>query len=160
MVRAENGLKEIGLTLLPNTKIREHFTNRHNTEERWRPLTRQMFDTAEKLGYSPSQTPKVGDQKNCVGCGYCELGCVTGAKWIADAFIQRCLAKASPANKLSSTKSRLRRKPRQRRLSFQRGSVERVEADVVVLSAGGIGTAQILKASDLPAKDSCGSTSF
>ena len=32
-------------------------------------------------------------------------------------------------------------------------STERINADVVVLSAGGIGTAQILRASDLPVQD-------
>ena len=32
-------------------------------------------------------------------------------------------------------------------------STEKINADVVVLSAGGIGTAQILRASDLPARE-------
>jgi hypothetical protein len=32
-------------------------------------------------------------------------------------------------------------------------SLERIDADLVVLAAGGVGTAQVLKASDLPARD-------
>src|SRR5512147_1078627 len=78
MVRAENGLKEIGLDLTPEyEEIENTLPISTVPRERWRPLTRQMFDAAEKLGYLPKPTPKVGDQKNCVRCGYCELGCVT-----------------------------------------------------------------------------------
>ena len=82
MVRAENGLKEIGLDLSAEfEEIEKTLTITPIPRERWRPLTQQMYDKAEQLGYAPKPTPKVDDLSKCVGCGYCELGCITGAKW-------------------------------------------------------------------------------
>ena len=82
MVRAENGFKEIGLDLSKEyEEIEKTLTITPIPRERWRPLTQQMYDRAEQLGFSPKPTPKVDDLSKCIGCGYCELGCITGAKW-------------------------------------------------------------------------------
>ena len=82
MVRAERGLAEIGLDLTREyEEIEYQITINPIPREKWRPLSQKMFDEAEKLGHNPAPTPKAVDLQKCIGCGYCELGCVTGAKW-------------------------------------------------------------------------------
>jgi len=155
MVRAESGLKEIGLDLSDEfEEIEKSLTFSPIPRERWRLLTQQMYDEAEQLGYNPKPTPKVDDLSKCVGCGYCELGCSTGAKWdsrrvykdylgkgislLTNTAVQRVLLDGSRACGV---------------LTSHNESIEKINADVIVLSAGGIGTAQILKSSGLPARD-------
>lgn len=152
MVRAENGLKEIGLDLSPEfEEIERCLTIAPIPRERWRPLTQQMFDKAQELGYSPKPTPKVDDLAKCVGCGYCELGCVTGARWDSRRLYSDLLGKGvtiqtnTPVQKVLLEGNRA---------VGVEAHGETFSADVVVLAAGGVGTAQILKASNLQAKDS------
>ncbi len=155
MVRAERGLKEIGLDLTPEyEEIESNFTIAPIPRERWRPLTQRMFDEAEKLGFSPKPTPKVDNLQKCVGCGYCELGCVTGAKWDSRLVYKELLARGITLQTDSRVQKVILENGYAKGVVVSHGSsVEQVNADVVVLSAGGIGTAQILHASDLPARD-------
>jgi choline dehydrogenase-like flavoprotein len=156
MVRAERGLKEIGLDLAEEfEEIEETLTIAPISRKKWRPLTQQMYDNAERLGYAPKPTPKVCDSSKCVGCGYCELGCITGAKWdsryvyedylgkgitlLTNTIVQKVLLESNSACGVLVSHDSL---------------TEKIKADIVVLSAGGVGTAQILLASNLPVRKS------
>jgi choline dehydrogenase-like flavoprotein len=156
MVRAERGLKEIGLDLAEEfEEIEETLTIAPISRKKWRPLTQQMYDNAERLGYAPKPTPKVSDSSKCVGCGYCELGCITGAKWdsryvyedylgkgitlLTNTIVQKVLLESNSACGVLVSHDSL---------------TEKIKADIVVLSAGGVGTAQILLASNLPVRKS------
>jgi choline dehydrogenase-like flavoprotein len=155
MVRAENGLKEIGLDLTPEyEEIERTITINPIPKEKWRPLTRKMFDEAQKMGYNPAPTPKVVDLEKCVGCGFCELGCATGAKWDSRREYKDILGKGVSIRTGSKVKKINIEGKRATGVLVSNGrSEEMVNADIVVLSAGGVGTAQILKASNLPARD-------
>ncbi len=156
MVRAERGLSEIGLDLSAEYEQIEHnLTICTVPRERWRPLTQRMFDEAEKLGFNPKPAPKVVDLEKCIGCGYCELGCVTGAKWDSRRVYADQLGKGVTVETEARVEKVIVENGAATGVMVSRGGVlEQVNADVVVLSAGGIGTAQILKASGLPARDS------
>jgi len=155
MVRADDGLKKIGLDLSKEfEEIERTLTITPVPKEKWRPLTKKMFAKAEEMGFSPKPTPKVKTLKKCAACGYCELGCVTGAKWDSRLIYTDLLGKGIT----------LLTNHRVKKINVENGrakgvlvshalSTENIEADAVVLSAGGIGTAQILKASGLPASD-------
>ncbi len=155
MVRAENGLKEIGLDLSSEfEEIEKTLTITPIPRERWRPLTQQMYDKAEQLGYTPKPTPKVDDLSRCVGCGYCELGCVTGAKWDSRRVYKDYLGKGVTLLTNTAVQKVLLDGNRASGVQvFHGSSNEQINADVVVLSAGGIGTAQILRSSNLPVQD-------
>jgi choline dehydrogenase-like flavoprotein len=113
-----------------------------------------MFDVAEQLGYKPRPTPKATDLGKCVGCGYCELGCVTGAKWDSRRVYKDYLGKGISLLTNTTVQRVLLEGNHACGVIVSHGSLaERFNADVVVLSAGGVGTAQILHASDLPARD-------
>ncbi len=155
MVRAENGLKEIGLDLSTEfEEIEKSLTITPIPKQRWRPLTQQMYEKAEALGYSPKPTPKVDDLGKCIGCGYCELGCITGAKWDSRRVYNDYLGKGITLQTNTSVKKVLLEGNHACGVEAIHGSsTQKFDADVVVLAAGGIGTAQILKASNLEAKD-------
>lgn len=155
MVRAENGLKEIGLDLSAEfEEIEKSLTINPIPREKWRPLTQHMYDIAECLGYTPKPTPKVTDLGKCIGCGYCELGCVTGAKWDSRRVYKDLIGKGITLMTNSPVKKVLLEGNRARGVIVSHGlTSDRINADVVVLSAGGVGTAQILRASKLPARD-------
>ncbi len=155
MVRAENGLKEIGLDLSAEfEEIEKTLTITPIPRERWRPLTQQMYDKAEQLGYTPKPTPKVDDLSKCIGCGYCELGCITGAKWDSRRVYKDYLGKGISLLTNTTVEKVLLEGNRACGVLVSHGSsTEKIKADVVVLSAGGIGTAQILRASNLPARE-------
>ena len=155
MVRAERGLKEIGLNLSKEyEEIEKTLTITPIPRVRWRPLTQQMYDKAEQLGYSPKPTPKVDDLSKCIGCGHCVLGCITGAKWDSRSIYKDYLGKGILLLTNTPVQKVLLNDDRASGVLISHGSsTEKINADVVVLSAGGIGTAQILQASNLPAKE-------
>jgi choline dehydrogenase-like flavoprotein len=151
MVRADNGLKEIGLDLsVEFEEIEKSLTIAPVPRECWRPLTQKMYDKAQQLGYKPNPTPKALNITKCIGCGYCELGCITGAKWDSRCIYQNLLGKGVTLRTNAAVKKVLLEGNRAVGVET---ATETLTADVVVLAAGGIGTAQILKASNLPAKD-------
>ncbi len=156
MVRAENGLKEIGLDLTREfEEIEQRLTIGPVPRERWRPLSREMFDQAEKLGFSPKPTPKVGTPAKCVGCGYCELGCVAGAKWDSRQVYADLLGRGVSLKTDSRVIKVIVEGGSAKGVLVARGSsIDRVDGDIVVLSAGGVGTAQILRRSGIPPSDS------
>jgi choline dehydrogenase-like flavoprotein len=155
MVRAEHGLREIGLDLSPEfQEIERTLQICPVSREKWRPLTQNMFDAAEELGHQPKPTPKVQDQNKCIQCGYCEVGCFTGAKWDSRRVYRDLIGRGITLQTDSRVEKLIIEENRAKGVIVSRGSsVERIEGDAVVLSAGGVGTAQILKASGLPAVD-------
>jgi choline dehydrogenase-like flavoprotein len=155
IVRAENGLKDIGLDLSEEyEEIEKILTIAPIPRERWRPLTQQMYEKAEQLGHSPKPTPKVDDLSKCIGCGYCELGCITGAKWDSRRFYKDYLGKGITLLTNTTVQKVLVEGNHACGVLVSHGSsTEEINTDVVILSAGGIGTAQILQASNLPTRE-------
>ena len=155
MVRAENGLNEIGLDLSKEfEEIEKTLTINPVPMEKWRPLTQHIYDVAEQLGYVPKPTPKVTDLGKCIGCGYCELGCVTGAKWDSRRVYKDYLGKGISLLTNTTVQKVFLEGNHARGVIVSHGiESEKISADVVVLSAGGVGTAQILRASNLQARD-------
>jgi len=155
MVRAERGLKEIGLDLSPEfSELEQTLGARPVPAGRWRPLTRRMFEAAEGMGLGPEPTPKAVDMERCVSCGLCELGCAAGAKWDSRRFLGDVVAGGGTLRTESPVRRVIVEGGRARGVIAEgRGGAERVYADAVVLAAGGVGTPQILKASGLEAED-------
>jgi len=152
LVRADRGLKEIGLDLTPEyDELEGELTPTTIPIETWRPVTHKMFKSAEKLGLNPQPTPKVVDMARCNYCGLCELGCARGARWDSRKFLAEAVNKGarlqskSPVEKVTTENGRV--------TGVITSDSKQYPADAVVLAAGGIGTAQILKNSGLKAED-------
>ncbi|MEG3224897.1 MAG: glucose-methanol-choline oxidoreductase [Methanobacteriales archaeon Met13] len=156
LARTDNGLKEIGLDLTPEfQELEDKLKPEPIPIEMWRPMTQKMFQSAQDLGLNPQPTPKVVDSRRCISCGLCELGCQARARWDSRQFLKEAIQKGatlytnSPVEKVIIGKKRVKGV-----LVKSKGKTTIMKGEVVVLAAGGIGTAQILKNSGLPVKDS------
>lgn len=155
MVRAEHGLKEIGLDLTPEfDEIERNIGITEFPRRRWRPTTKKMFEAAERLGLEPTATPKAVDILKCISCGLCETGCSTGARWDSRVFLNNAIDAGAVLHTSSPVEKVIMENNQVKGVIVKSGiKRRRIKADVVVLAAGGIGTAQILKKSELPARD-------
>ncbi len=155
MVRAEHGLKEIGLDLTPEfEEIERNIGISEFPKQRWQQVTKNMFEAAEKLGLEPKATPKAVDSVKCTSCGLCELGCATGARWDSRSFLNDAISAGAKLHTSSKVEKVIIENGQAKGVIVKSGNKTRtIKADIVVLAAGGIGTAQILKASGLPAQD-------
>ncbi len=155
LVRADNGLRDIGLDLSPEFAELEGLVGVSAVpRERWRPLSGKMFDAAEEMGMGPAATPKAVDMGKCVSCGLCELGCATGARWDSRRFLGDMLRRGGTIRYGTPVRNVLVEKGVARGvLAGGEGAPETINGDVVVLAAGAIGNARILKSSGLRAED-------
>ena len=107
---------------------------------------KSILEAATELGYTMESMPKFIDPKKCRRCGCCQYGCQYGAKWTASKFlddaeehgtevlysrtVDKVIIENGTAKGIVTTE--------------QTGST-RIDADTVVLAAGGIGTPIILQ---------------
>ena len=155
MVRADNGFKELGIDLKPEfEKLEERINIMPIPMARWRPLTKKMYDSAENLGLNPNPTPKAVELQKCSSCGLCEMGCSTGARWNSNQFLDEAIKLGAKLHTSSCVEKVIIDNNRVNGVLIRSGSSSTIiNADVVVLAAGGVGTAQILKASDIDAEN-------
>jgi choline dehydrogenase-like flavoprotein len=155
MVRAEVGLREIGLDLSGEFESLERQIGvRTVPEERWRPTTKKLFRSAEEMGFGPKATPKAVDMERCISCGLCEAGCTTGARWDSRRFLAEAERAGCDVRSGSVVRSVVIDHGKATGVRVEADGRERtIKGDVIVLAAGGIGTAQILRASGVPPSD-------
>lgn len=155
MVRAERGLKEIGLDLSEEfDELESQIGIGTFPRERWRPTTERMFEAAEKMGLSPRPTPKALNIERCIACGLCEAGCPTGARWDSRRFLSEAVRSGCELRTNVPVKKIVLEKGKAVGVQVESdGSIETIRGDVVALAAGGIGTAQILRSSGIAPSD-------
>jgi choline dehydrogenase-like flavoprotein len=150
-LRADDCLREIGIDLDKEfeelaREIPQSTAHRLN----WSPATRKLFQICRDRGLEPSPTPKLVDASLCRRCGRCVLGCPFGAKWDSRRFLDDAvgmgaeLVSGARVTKVVIEKGRalgVRARVGARSIFFP--------ADLVVLSAGGLGTPVILERSGI-----------
>ncbi len=155
MVPTDKGLREIGLDLGKEfEEVRALVPTCTVARERWRPISGEMFDAATRIGLSPELTPKAMDIGRCTGCGMCELGCASGARWDSRAWVVDavgCGAKVLYGHQVTEVMVENGRAVGVR-AETPSGSMT-FRADTIVLAAGGIGTAQVLLRSGVEVSD-------
>lgn len=156
IVRADRGLKEMGLNLTPEfDELEKDIGITTIPKKRWRPLTLRMFETAEKMDLNPQLTPKAVEVAKCVSCGLCELGCVQGAKWDSRKFLYDAIKSGAELQTNEPVEKIIIKNNQVKGVIIRSGRNEQlIKADIVVLAAGGIGTPQILRTSCLSTKNS------
>jgi len=155
LVRAERGLRELGLDLAPEFEELERCVGTSVVpRERWRPMTRELFHAAEDLGFEPRPTPKAVDMGRCASCGLCEVGCPTGARWDARRFLNEAVRAGCSLRTGAAVSDVVVEGGRAVgvRVAGSQGT-ETLRGDAIILAAGGIGTAQILRASGIEPSD-------
>jgi hypothetical protein len=94
----------------------------------------------------------VVDPALCRACGLCELGCAGGARWDARRLLSEARRLGAEV-RLGTPIERVVVEGGRARGVLVAGSRETVRADAVLLAAGAIGTAGILRTSGLPVAD-------
>ena len=129
---------ELGITSCPE----EHMGQR----------TRLLLKAAEELGYTMKPMPKYIDFSRCSGCGKCALGCVSGAKWSSRNYMGDALRNGAKLEMNHRVVEVLHKGGAVTGVKAQTpGGPKTLEADLVVLAAGGIDTPVILQNSGVEA---------
>jgi choline dehydrogenase-like flavoprotein len=150
-LRMDASLREIGIDLGREfaelaREVPASTAHRHT----WSPVTRKLFQVSADMGLEPMPTPKLVDFSRCRRCGRCVLGCPYGAKWDSRRFLDDAVqAGAELVRGARVTKVVIRdgRAIGVRARAGIRGIF--FPADLVVLSAGGLGTPVILERSGI-----------
>jgi choline dehydrogenase-like flavoprotein len=150
-VRADDGLARIGIDCDDEFRwVKEHVPMVMQDPSSWKPVTRQLFEACRHLGLSAEPMPKMGDYGHCLQCGRCVFGCPHNVRWDSRRLLAR--AESRGARVLSGTKviRVLKEGGRAVGVVAARGPIRRkIRADVVVLSAGGLGTPPLLQRSGI-----------
>jgi len=114
--------------------------------------TKLLMKTSQELGYNCMPMPKFIDFTKCRGCGNCVLGCIYGAKWTSRNFIGDSYKHGAKLltnhfveeiliqdNQVKGVRTRTP------------DGMKEIEAETVILAAGGLGTPVILLNSGLEA---------
>lgn len=153
-LRRDRDLKALGINLDEEfDEIAREIPVTTGHSRKWLPSTRRLFEICEQMRLDPQPAPKMVDPERCKLCGRCVLGCGHAAKWDSRRYIDE--ARAAGARVLTGCPvERIEvRQGAARGVHARFGLIRRFfPADVVVLAAGGIGTAAILGNTGLPSE--------
>jgi len=115
------------------------------------PMGTRMMSSAQDMGYEWQKLNKFIFQDKCkAGCWRCAYGCPYDAKWSARNFVEEAIQNGATLVNGVKVKSVMTDGKKATGVVLKkRGRTYRLEAPTVVLGAGGIGSAEILKRSGL-----------
>ena len=113
--------------------------------------TRRLRKASEEAGYKVKPMPKFINFDKCRSCGLCVLGCRYGAKWTSQRYLSEAVRAGAKILTETSVDEVIHSGGEVKGLRVHKESsgVSEVEAENVVLAAGGIGTPIILQKSGL-----------
>lgn len=153
-VRAlEEELKEYGIEISSEFDYVEELINVHQMDDSHIGRGTQLFlDASEKLGLNPIKMQKAVEEEKCIQCGRCALGCPKDAKWSSKDFIDKAvdagaeLIVNAEVTKVSTENSKAKAVE-----YVKNGETYTLEDDIIVLSAGAVSSAMILRNTGLSA---------
>jgi choline dehydrogenase-like flavoprotein len=115
------------------------------------PMAKRMMDSAQDLGYGWEKLTKFIIQEKCrPNCSKCTWGCPQGAKWNGRMFVEDAVKSGATLINNAKVKSVIRQNAKAVGVLYSKnGMTQDVHAPLVILSAGGIGTPQILRESGI-----------
>lgn len=123
-------------------------------QKRWHKTTRDLFTICQEMQLDPRPTPKMGDNRKCINCGRCVLGCEQGAKWDSRQFLNLALRQGATLKTHSRVERIVMKGDKAVGVTTRRGwKSEFHPADLIVVAAGGFGTPVILQKSGIPCKE-------
>ena len=150
-VRRDDDLKKCGINLDDEfDELYKEIPISTEHQKRWRPATRRLFEICREMELEPKPMAKMGNNRNCMNCGRCVLGCAYGAKWDSRQFLQ--LAQEKGARVLQGRNVARIRVINNRAIGAEVRKGWRTEfhsADLIILAAGGFGTPAILENSGI-----------
>jgi len=146
-LRLDKGLNMLGIELEEEFReLYEEIPITYDHQNKWRDTTKKLFEICREMELDPKPIPKLGDYRNCTGCGRCVLGCRYGAKWDS----RQMVAAAQDAGAELITGCKVLKvvveKEYAKGVHTNKGFYP---ADIVILAAGGFSTPVILQNSGI-----------
>jgi len=110
--------------------------------------SRLIMDIGNRFGLDMKPMPKAMDQKKCVSCGLCVLGCKTGSKWSAVSLIEEMLEYGGNFIAGIDVKNiAIHKRKAVGLIAKAKGRNIKIYAKKIILAAGALGTPVILRRS-------------
>jgi ferredoxin len=150
-LRMDGPLRELGIDLDREFQELEWEVPVSTAHRRgWSGATRRLFELCQERGLDPRPTPKMIDFDRCRRCGRCVLGCPCGAKWDSRRFLDDARARGARVVTGCSVREVVIRGGRAAGVRARVGArTVFFPAELVILSAGGLGTPAILERSGI-----------
>lgn len=148
MVRAlDEELHPFGIDLSEEYEYVEDLVGVHELDDSHIGRGSQLFlDAAEELGLNVSKMPKAIREEDCIQCGKCAFGCPADAKWTAKDFVDEAVgAGATLVTDAEVTDIVLSNMEACGVKYVVNGEEKIIKSDKIILCAGAIGSATILK---------------
>ncbi len=115
------------------------------------PMAKRIMSTARDLGYKWQKLPKFVYQEKCrPNCDKCMLGCPYGAKWNARMYVEEAVHNGAELRNRAKATRVLTEKNKAIGVEYKKYGITHTEyAPLIVVSAGGIGSPMILRASGI-----------
>ncbi|MFC1946325.1 GMC family oxidoreductase N-terminal domain-containing protein [Chloroflexota bacterium] len=118
---------------------------------------KKILEASTDLGYKMEAMPKFIDPKKCRRCGNCQYGCAYGAKWTAVEFLDEAEKNGADIFYNHIVDKVITENGTAKGVSLTKGNISKIDANAVILSAGGLATPVIMQKSGL---DKAGSNFF
>ena len=148
MVRAlDKELYDYGINISKEYDHVEDLIKVHGLDDSHIGKGTQLFlDAASELGLNPVKMPKAIYEEKCVQCGNCAFGCPVDAKWTGKHFVDIAIGNGAKFIDEAEISELIIEDNHIKRVKFiKNGKEETLTSDTVVLSAGAIGSALILR---------------
>lgn len=154
-VRCDGAVRALGIDLDEQfAELSRELPITTDHQQHWTETTWTMFRLFEQMGLDPVVTPKLMRAAKCVECGHCAIGCPTGAKWDTRNLTKEAVQKgAALITDCRVTDLDIENGEVKAVHAMRHGQRETCRADLVILSAGGLGTPVILQHSGVPCSD-------
>ncbi|WP_407393893.1 GMC family oxidoreductase N-terminal domain-containing protein [Methanobrevibacter sp.] len=112
--------------------------------------TQAFLDAGYKLGLKTLKMPKAIREEDCIQCGKCAFGCFADAKWSGKDFVDEAVEAGATLITEAEVTEIIHENDIVTGVKYIKNDAEEIiEADKVILSAGAIGSALILRKSGI-----------
>lgn len=154
MVRAlDSELHDYGIDLTDSYEYVEKLIGVHDLDESHIGTgTRKFLDAAHELGLNTLKMPKAIREEDCIQCGKCAFGCPADAKWSGKDFIDDAVeAGASLITQAEVTELIVEDNKIRGVIYIKDNKKQELVGDCVILSAGAVSSALILRTAGIDA---------
>ena len=148
MVKAlDEELYEYGIDLKEEYEYVEKLVKVHPLEDSHIGKGTQLFlDAGEELNLNTLKMPKAINEEICIQCGKCAFGCPVDAKWSGKDFVDEAVEEGATLITEAEITEIIINNSEVKGVKYKKNNVEEeIYSNNVILSAGAIGTALLLR---------------
>ena len=152
MVRAlDSELHDFGVDLTESYEYVEKLVGVHQLDDSHIGKGTQLFlDAGHELGLETLKMPKAIREKDCIQCGKCAFGCPADAKWSGKDFVDEAVKNGATLICEAEVTEVIKENGKVCGVKYIKDDKEEIiQDDLVILSAGAIGSTLILRKSGI-----------